>query len=76
MIVKLVYHLQRQDLLAVMAQIVRPGTDQIHIRVDMNKEDMDSFVFCLAAKKTAIKLTKEMADLVGINISVLIAEHK
>ncbi|KAL0274608.1 UNVERIFIED_CONTAM: hypothetical protein PYX00_002704 [Menopon gallinae] len=62
MLVELIL-LKRQDLLAVMAQIVRPGTDQIHIRVDMNKEDMDSFVFCLAAKKTAIKLTKEMADL-------------
>lgn len=29
----------------------------------MNAEDMDTFVFCLASKKSAAKLSKEMADL-------------
>lgn len=60
--------LQRQDLLAVMTQIVRPSTDQVHIRVDMSKEDMDSFVFCVASKKSAIRLSRDMADLVRIQI--------
>nr|CAD7448406.1 unnamed protein product [Timema bartmani] len=32
-------------------------------QVDMNREDMDSFVFCLASKRTALRLSKEMADL-------------
>lgn len=29
----------------------------------MNPDDMDTYVFCLASKKSAAKLTKEMADL-------------
>ena len=29
----------------------------------MNAEDMDTFVFCIANKKTAAKLAKEMADI-------------
>jgi hypothetical protein len=29
----------------------------------MNAEDMDSFVFCLATKKTAAKLSKEIGDI-------------
>ena len=57
---------QRQDLLSVIAQIMKPSNDQIHIRVDMSKEDMDSFVFCIANRKTANKLSKEMADLVHV----------
>jgi hypothetical protein len=50
---------------AVIAQLVRPSSDQVHIRVDMNKEDMDTFVFCLATKKSALRLSKDMADLVS-----------
>ena len=57
--------LQRQDLVAVIAQLMRPTNDQVHIKVDMNKEDMDSFVFCIATKKTALRLSKDMADLVS-----------
>lgn len=37
----------------------------MHIKVDMNKEDMDSFVFCLATKRSALRLSKDMADLVS-----------
>ena len=29
----------------------------------MSAEDMDSYVFCLAQKKSAIKLSKEMSDI-------------
>lgn len=43
---------------------MRPSTDQVHVKIDMNKEDMDSFVFCVATKKTALRFSKEMADLV------------
>lgn len=56
--------LKRQDLVAVVAQLMRPSEDQVHIRVDMGKDDMDSYVFCVAAKRTAAKLAKDMADLV------------
>uniref|UniRef100_A0A224XPE1 PAT complex subunit CCDC47 n=1 Tax=Panstrongylus lignarius TaxID=156445 RepID=A0A224XPE1_9HEMI len=55
--------IKRQDLVAVIAQMMRPVMDQIHIKVDMSKDDMDSFVFCVANKKTAAKLAKDMADL-------------
>ena len=57
--------LKRQDLVAVIANAIKTGgqKDQVRIQVNMNAEDMDSFVFCLANKKTAIKLAKEMADI-------------
>lgn len=55
--------IKRQDLVAITAGIIRPTIDQIHIKVTMNKEDMDSFVFCVASKKTALHLSKEMADI-------------
>ena len=29
----------------------------------MNPEDMDSYIFCLAQKKAALKLSKEMTDI-------------
>ena len=37
--------------------------DQVKIQVNMNQEDKDTFVFCLASKKTAARLSKEMADI-------------
>ncbi|KAJ8971011.1 hypothetical protein NQ314_000929 [Rhamnusium bicolor] len=55
--------IKRQDLLAVLSGMMRPTLDQIHITIRMNKEDMDSFVFCVASKKTAQHFSKEMADL-------------
>ena len=36
---------------------------KVRIKVNMNPEDMDSFVFCLANKKTAAKMSKELADI-------------
>lgn len=54
---------KRQDLIQVIAQLLRPNPDQIIIKVNMNPDDMDSFVFAIANKKTAVKLSKEMADI-------------
>lgn len=51
--------------------MMRPVMDQLHIKVTMNKEDMDTFIFCVASKKTALYLSKEMAD-----ISVYCPERK
>jgi hypothetical protein len=43
---------------------MKPAHDQVQIRVNMNQEDMDTFVFCLAGKKaTGAKLAKEMSDI-------------
>lgn len=58
-------------MVAVIAGMMRPTIDQLHIKVTMNKEDMDTFVFCVASKKTALHLSKEMAD-----ISVYCPERK
>lgn len=58
--------IKRQDLVALIAQLMRPQQDQIHIRVDMTKDDMDTFVFCVATKKTALRLSKDMADVVSV----------
>ncbi|CAB0010768.1 unnamed protein product [Nesidiocoris tenuis] len=55
--------LKRQDLVAVIAQMMKPSLDQIHIKVDMGKDDMDTFVFCVATKKTALRLSKDLTDL-------------
>lgn len=51
--------------------MMRPTLDQIHIKVIMNKEDMDNFIFCIASKKTALSVSKEMND-----ISVYCPERK
>merc|ERR1711972_1057710 len=55
--------LKRQDLIGVISHMMRPTSDQINIKVTMNKEEMDTFVFCVASKRMAVKLTKEMTDL-------------
>jgi len=55
--------LKRQDLVGVISNIMKPSHDQIHIRVDMSPEDMDSFIFCIANKKSSLRLSKEMNDL-------------
>jgi len=55
--------LKRQDLVGVISNFMKPAHDQIHVRVDMSPEDMDSFIFCIAGKKSSLRLSKEMADL-------------
>lgn len=51
--------------MAVIAGMMRPALDQVHIKVVMNKDDMDNFIMCVASKKTAQHFSKEMADLVS-----------
>lgn len=63
--------LKRQDLVAVLAGMMRPALDQIHIKITMDVDAMDTFVFCVASKKTAVHLSKDMAD-----ISVYCPERK
>lgn len=55
--------LKRQDLIGVISNTMKPAHDQVHVRVDMAPEDMDSFIFCIASKKSSLRLSKEMADL-------------
>ncbi|XP_077978055.1 PAT complex subunit CCDC47-like [Glandiceps talaboti] len=55
--------LKRQDLVSIISSYMRPTSDQVRIVVNMNLDDMDSFIFAVANKKTALKLQKEMQDL-------------
>ena len=47
--------LKRQDLVGVISNLMKPAHDQIHVRVDMSPEDMDSFIFCIASKKSSLR---------------------
>ncbi|CAG2103773.1 unnamed protein product [Medioppia subpectinata] len=55
--------LKRQDLVSVVSNYFKPTTDQIQIRVTLNVDAMDSYVFCIANKKSAQRLAKEMNDI-------------
>lgn len=54
---------QRQDMIGVVSQLIRPASDQLLVKVHL--DEMDSFVFALATKKTAARLSKEMTDIVS-----------
>uniref|UniRef100_A0A1L8DNQ9 PAT complex subunit CCDC47 n=3 Tax=Nyssomyia neivai TaxID=330878 RepID=A0A1L8DNQ9_9DIPT len=55
--------IKRQDLVAIIAGLVRPAIDQVHIKIEMSRDVMDTFVFCVATKKSATKMFKEQSDL-------------
>ncbi|XP_041982241.1 PAT complex subunit CCDC47 [Aricia agestis] len=55
--------IKRQDLVHVLLGTVRPSPDTLLIRVELGKDDCDPFVFCVAQKKIATRLSKEMQDL-------------
>ncbi|XP_046893673.1 PAT complex subunit CCDC47 [Hypomesus transpacificus] len=55
--------LKRQDLLNVLARMMRPVCDQVQIKVTLNDEDMDTFVFAVGTKKAMAKMQKDMQDL-------------
>ena len=45
--------------------MMKAASDQVEVRITMNPEEMDTFVFCLASKKSAARLAKEMTDIVS-----------
>ncbi|CAL8288174.1 unnamed protein product [Boreogadus saida] len=55
--------LKRQDLLNVLARMMRPACDQVQIKVTLNDDDMDTFVFAVGTKKAMAKMQKDMQDL-------------
>lgn len=55
--------IKRQDLVAVLAQLVRPQNDQAHIHVELSKDEIDNFVVAIATKRTAMHLMRDMADI-------------
>lgn len=56
--------MKRQDLISIVAGLMKPTQDQVHIKVELSKDAVDTFVFCVAAKKTATKFFKDLSDLV------------
>lgn len=42
---------------------MRPVSDQVQIKVTMNDEDMDTYVFAVGTRKALVRLQKEMQDL-------------
>ncbi|CAM4764235.1 unnamed protein product [Rotaria magnacalcarata] len=54
---------KRQCLFNSLAAIIKSTNDTIVYTVDYSKEDMDTFVFCLARKRCAAKLHRDMIDL-------------
>ena len=50
--------LKRQDLVGVISNMLKPAHDQVHIRVNICPEDMDSFIFCISNKKASMRLSK------------------
>ncbi|KFP76706.1 Coiled-coil domain-containing protein 47 [Acanthisitta chloris] len=47
----------------VLARMMRPASDQVQIKVTMNDEDMDTYVFAVGTRKALVRLQKEMQDL-------------
>lgn len=58
--------LKRQDLVAVVSDIVKPAQDQLSIKIEISKDVMDTFVFFVGTKRTTTKYFKDMYDLVSI----------
>lgn len=57
--------IKRQDLVSLLAGLMRPQLDQAHIKIELTRGLMDSFVFAVGSKKTITKVFKEYTDLVS-----------
>ncbi|GFS11913.1 coiled-coil domain-containing protein 47, partial [Elysia marginata] len=55
--------LKRQDLINLLLRIFKPASDQVIVKVELDEGKMDNFVFCVAQKRSAAKLHKDMNDL-------------
>lgn len=68
--------IKRQDLVSIISGLMKPVQDQLILKAELSKDVFDSFVFCLAAKKTATKLFKEQNDLNKFCMLVTKSEEK
>ncbi|CAG0915138.1 unnamed protein product [Notodromas monacha] len=55
--------LKRQDLVSIIAQMFKKAYDTVEIKVQMNADELDTFVAFAGQKKTATKVAKDMNDL-------------
>lgn len=60
--------IKRQDLVAIIADIMRPSQDQLHFKIEISNDSMDPFVFCVGSRRTTTKYFKELYDLVSISL--------
>lgn len=54
---------KRQCAFNTLAAMIKSINDTLVYTIDFNKEDMETFVFCLARKRAAAKLHRDMTDL-------------
>lgn len=54
---------KRQCVFNSLAALIKSINDTIVYTVDFGKDELETFVFCLARKRTAIKLHRDMNDL-------------
>jgi hypothetical protein len=55
--------IKRQCLFNTLAALIKSINDTIVYTIDFSKDDMETFVFCLAKKRCAAKLHRDMIDL-------------
>ena len=55
--------IKRQCLFNSLAALIKSINDTIIYTIDYSKDDMETFVFCLAKKRCAAKLHRDMNDL-------------
>jgi hypothetical protein len=55
--------IKRQCLFNSLAAVIKSVNDMIVYSIDYSKDDMETFVFCLAKKRCAAKLHRDMNDL-------------
>jgi hypothetical protein len=55
--------IKRQCLFNSLAALIKSINDTIVYTIDFSKDDMETFVFCLAKKRSAVKLHRDMVDL-------------
>lgn len=56
---------KRQDLMSVVLQLVKPKSDRIVHKIELDKQEMDSFVIAFGQRKSVTKAAKELTDLVS-----------
>ncbi|VDD90955.1 unnamed protein product [Enterobius vermicularis] len=54
---------KRQDLISIFMGVIRPTSDKVIIRIDLDHNEMDSYVFAFGQRKAVTKAVKEMLDL-------------
>ncbi|CAF0984657.1 unnamed protein product [Rotaria sordida] len=55
--------IKRQCLFNSLAALIKSINDMIIYTIDYTKDDIETFVFCLAKKRSAVKLHRDMNDL-------------